>query len=124
MKKIILILVLVLTASLSHSADWVGIGVSDRNIYSYDRGFVKRIGAYQRMTTLEIVPIRDTSRTKFVVVEIDCKYEMVRARGTTLIDDKTGRKVQEENINPMWMDASDDIIIVKIVRSVCAAIPQ
>ena len=112
MKKIILILVLVLTASLSHSADWVGIGVSEKNLYSYDRGFVKRVKAEpsMRLTTLQLVPIRDASRTKFVVVEIDCKYEMVRAH--------------DKNINPMWMDASDDIIIVKIVRSVCAAIPQ
>jgi hypothetical protein len=111
-KKLILALALILTASHSHSADWVGIGVSEKNLYSYDRGFIKRLKAEPsiRLTTLQLVPIKEASKTKYVFTEVDCKYEMIRAH--------------DKNINPMWMDASDDIIIAKIVRSVCEAIPQ
>jgi hypothetical protein len=125
-KKLILALALILTASHSHSADWVGIGVSEKNLYSYDRGFIKRLKAEPsiRLTTLQLVPIKDTSQTKYVFTEVDCKYEMIRARSTTWFDAKTGKRKQEENLDPMWIDASDGLIIVKIVRSVCEAIPQ
>ena len=112
MHKLILAVALSLIASLSHSADWVGIGVSEKNLYSYDRGFVKRMSTdpSMRVTTMQVVPIKDTSRTKYVFTEVDCKYEMIRAH--------------DKNISPMWIDSFEAPIIAKIVRSVCEAIPQ
>ena len=126
MKKLIVAVALSLTASLSHSADWVGIGVSEKNLYSYDRGFVKRMHTEpsMRLTTLQVVPIKDTSRTKYVLTEVDCKYEMIRPRATTWFDSKSGNRMQEDNQNPIWIDSFEALIIAKIVRSVCEAIPQ
>ena len=126
MHKLILAVALSLIASLSHSADWVGIGVSEKNLYSYDRGFVKRMSTdpSMRVTTMQVVPIKDPSKTKYVFTEVDCKYEMIRPRATTWFDAKSGNRVQEDNQNPIWIDSFEAPIIAKIVRSVCEAIPQ